>query len=133
MHDLAELVTALDLHDAIHVGQSTRTGRHGTSRVSKVVLISAIPPLMLKTASNPGHSSIDIFDGLRAGVLSDRSQLFRISAFTRHASETQSVKLVSRVELKVYPGASHGICSTLKNAINEDLLAFLARDRVAVA
>jgi non-heme chloroperoxidase len=42
--------------------------------VSKVVLISAIPPLMLKTALNPGHSSIEIFDGLRAGVLSDRSQ-----------------------------------------------------------
>ena len=65
----------LDLKDAIHVGHSTGggevaryIGRHGTKRVAKAVLIGAIPPLMLKTASNPGGLPIDVFDGLRAGV-----------------------------------------------------------------
>jgi non-heme chloroperoxidase len=82
--DLAELVQALDLKDAIHVGHSTGggevaryIGRHGTSRVAKAVLISAIPPLMLKTEANPAGTPIEVFDQLRAGVQSDRSQFFK--------------------------------------------------------
>lgn len=79
--DLATLVETLDLRDAIHVGHSTGggevaryIGRHGTKRVAKAVLISAIPPLMLKTAANPGGLPIEAFDQIRAGVLADRSQ-----------------------------------------------------------
>jgi len=82
--DLAELVQILDLKDAIHVGHSTGggevaryIGRHGTKRVAKAVLIGAVPPLMLKTAANPGGLPIDVFDGIRKGVLSDRSQFFK--------------------------------------------------------
>jgi non-heme chloroperoxidase len=81
--DLATLVEHLDLRKAIHVGHSTGggevaryLGRHGTKRVAKAVLISAIPPLMLKTAANPAGLPIDVFDQLRAGVLADRSQFF---------------------------------------------------------
>src|SRR6184192_2794369 len=73
--DLAELVTKLDLKKAIHVGHSTGGGevaRHGTKRVAKAVLIGAVPPLMLKTAANPGGLPIDVFDGIRKGVLADR-------------------------------------------------------------
>ena len=82
--DLATLVETLDLRDAIHVGHSTGggevtryIGRHRTKRVAKAVLISAIPPLMLKTESNPGGLPIEAFDQLRAGVLTDRGQFFR--------------------------------------------------------
>ena len=82
--DLAELVEALDLKDAIHVGHSTGggevaryIGRHGTERVAKAVLIGAIPPLMLKTEANPGGLPIEVFDQLRAGVAADRSQFFK--------------------------------------------------------
>jgi len=82
--DLAELVQKLDLKDAIHVGHSTGggevaryIGRHGTTRVAKAVLIGAVPPLMLKTAANPGGLPIDVFDSIRKGVLSDRSQFFK--------------------------------------------------------
>ena len=72
---------ALDLKDAVHVGHSTGggevaryIGRHGTERVAKAVLIGAIPPLMLKTAANPGGLPIEVFDGIRAAVVADRSQ-----------------------------------------------------------
>jgi non-heme chloroperoxidase len=82
--DLATVVEALDLRDAIHVGHSTGggevaryIGRHGTGRVAKAVLIGAVPPLMLKTAANPGGLPIDVFDGIRASVLADRSQFFK--------------------------------------------------------
>ena len=82
--DLASLVEALDLRDAIHVGHSTGggevaryIGRHGTSRVAKAVLIGAVPPLMLRTAANPGGTPLAAFDEMRAGVLADRSQFFR--------------------------------------------------------
>jgi len=82
--DLAELTAHLDLRNAIHVGHSTGggevaryIGRHGTSRVSKAVLIGAIPPLMLKTPANPGGLPIDVFDGLRSSVVADRSQFWR--------------------------------------------------------
>jgi non-heme chloroperoxidase len=82
--DLAALVESLDLKDAIHVGHSTGggevaryIGRHGTKRVAKAVLIDGIPPLMLKTAANPGGLPIQAFDEIRAGVLADRSQFFK--------------------------------------------------------
>ena len=82
--DLATLVEALHLKDAIHVGHSTGggevaryIGRHGTERVAKAVLIGAVPPLMLKTAANPGGLPIGAFDEIRAGVLADRSQFFK--------------------------------------------------------
>jgi non-heme chloroperoxidase len=82
--DLAALVAALDLKDAIHVGHSTGGGevaryiaRHGSMRVAKAVLVSAIPPLMLKTDANPGGLPIEVFDQIRAGILADRSQYFK--------------------------------------------------------
>ncbi|MEA2724705.1 MAG: non-heme chloroperoxidase [Gemmatimonadales bacterium] len=82
--DLAALVKTLNLKDAIHVGHSTGggevaryIGRHGTGRVAKAALISAIPPLMLKTAANPGGLPIEVFDQLRAASLADRSQLLK--------------------------------------------------------
>jgi non-heme chloroperoxidase len=82
--DLATLVEALDLRDVVHIGHSTGggevaryIGRHGTRRVARVVLISAVPPLMLKTAANPGGAPIDTFDAIRAGVIADRSQFFK--------------------------------------------------------
>jgi non-heme chloroperoxidase len=196
--DLAELVAALDLKDAIHVGHSTGggevaryIGRHGTQRVAKAVLIGAVPPLMLKTAANPGGLPIDVFDGIRKGVLADRSQFFKdlsvpfygynrseakvsegvkesfwlqgmwagfpasyfcIKAFSEtdltedlkkidvptlilHGDDDQivpigasallSAKLAPKATLKVYPGAPHGMCTTLKDKVNEDILAFL--------
>ena len=196
--DLAELVTALDLKNAIHVGHSTGGGevaryiaRHGTKRVAKAVLIAAIPPLMLKTAANPGGLPISVFDGIRAGVQSDRSQFFKdlslafygynrqgakvsegvresfwlqgmtagfpaayfcIKAFSEtdqtedlkkidvptlimHGDDDQIVpyanaallqaKLIKGATLKIYKGAPHGMCTTLKDQVNEDLLTFL--------
>jgi non-heme chloroperoxidase len=81
--DLAELMEALDLKDTIMVGHSTGggevaryLGRHGTKRVAGAVLMSAVPPLMLKTAANPGGLPMEVFDGLRANVVADRSQFF---------------------------------------------------------
>jgi non-heme chloroperoxidase len=195
--DLAELVGALDLKKAIHVGHSTGggevaryIGRHGTARVAKAVLIGAVPPLMLRTAANPGGLPIDVFDQIRAGVQADRSQFFKdlsmpfygynrpgakisegvrdsfwlqgmmagfpasyfcIKAFSEtdltedlkkfdvptlvlHGDDDQIVpiadsalltaKIVKGATLKVYPGAPHGMCTTKKDEINEDLLAF---------
>ena len=204
--DLAELVEALDLKDAIHVGHSTGggevtryIGRHGTSRVAKAVLISAIPPLMLKTEANPGGLPIEVFDDLRKGVQADRSQFFKdlsapfyganrpgaqvsqglrdsfwlqgmmcgfpgaydcIKVFSEtdhtedlkkfdvptlilHGDDDQIVpigasallssKIVKGAILKVYPGLPHGMCSTHKDQINEDLLAFVKGSKVLSA
>jgi len=82
--DLAKLTEALDLKNAVHVGHSTGggevaryIGRHGTARVAKAVLVGAIPPLMLKTAANPGGLPMDVFDGIRGNVARDRSQFFK--------------------------------------------------------
>jgi non-heme chloroperoxidase len=204
--DLAELVKALDLKDAIHVGHSTGggevaryIGRHGTKRVAKAVLISAIPPLMLKTPANPAGLPIEVFDGLRANVQADRAQFFKdlsapfyggnrpgnkvsqglrdsfwlqgmmcgfpaayycIKAFSEsdctedlkkfdiptlilHGDDDQIVpivaagllssKIVKGAQLKVYPGAPHGMCSTLKDEINSDLLAFFKHAKAIAA
>jgi len=82
--DLAEVIEELDLHDAVLVGHSTGggevtryIGRHGTSRLSKAVLVGAIPPLMLKTAANPGGTPIEAFDAIRSGLATDRSQFYK--------------------------------------------------------
>jgi len=82
--DLAALIEALDLRDLTLIGHSTGggevthyIGRHGTGRVAKAVLIGAVPPLMLKTASNPGGLPIEVFDGIRKGTLANRAQFFR--------------------------------------------------------
>ena len=82
--DLAELVEKLNLEDAVHIGHSTGggevaryIGRHGTKRVAKAILVSAIPPLMLKTVANPGGLPIEVFDGLRNSVIADRSQFWK--------------------------------------------------------
>jgi non-heme chloroperoxidase len=196
--DLAKLTEGLDLKDAIHVGHSTGggevaryIGRHGTKRVAKAVLISAVPPLMLKTDANPGGLPMKAFDDIRAGVVSDRSQFFKdlgapfyganrpganvsqglrdsfwlqgmvaghkavyecIKAFSEtdftedlkkfdvptlilHGDDDQIVpigasailssKLVKGAKLEVYKDAPHGMCSTLKDKVNDDLLAFL--------
>jgi non-heme chloroperoxidase len=196
--DLATLVETLDVNNAIHVGHSTGggevaryIGRHGTKRVSKAVLISAVPPLMLKTTANPAGLPIEAFDALRANVLADRSQFFKdlslpfygynrpnakisegvresfwlqgmlagfpaaydcIKAFSEtdftedlkkfdvptlilHGDDDQIVpigaaalrssKLIKGAILTVYPGAPHGMCTTLKDQVSEDLLAFL--------
>ncbi|HPF37729.1 MAG TPA: alpha/beta hydrolase [Phycisphaerae bacterium] len=82
--DLAELVTSLDLRDAVHVGHSTGggevaryIGRHGAQRVARAVLIGAVPPLMLKTAANPDGLPLDVFDGIRAASIENRSDFYR--------------------------------------------------------
>jgi non-heme chloroperoxidase len=204
--DLAALVETLDLRDAIHVGHSTGggevaryIGRHGTKRVARAVLISAVPPLMVKTPANPGGMPIEAFDELRASVHADRSQFFKdlsapfyganrtgakvsqglrnsfwlqgmlcgykasydcIKAFSEtdftedlkkfdvptlvlHGDDDQIVpigasalvssKLVRGATLKIIPGAPHGMCSTLKDQINAELLAFLQRSQQASA
>ncbi len=98
--DLAELVEALDLKDAIHVGHSTGggevaryIGRHGTKRVAKAVLIGAVPPLMLKTAANPGGLPMEAFDQIRAGVLNDRSQFFKELAVPFYGANRTGAKV----------------------------------------
>ncbi len=82
--DYAELLAALNVHDAVLVGHSTGggevaryVGTHGTSRVAKAALISAVPPLMLKTDFNPDGTPIEVFDGIRKSVLDDRSQFYK--------------------------------------------------------
>jgi non-heme chloroperoxidase len=200
--DLADLAEALDLKDAIHVGHSTGggevvryMGRHGTKRVAKAVLIGAIPPLMLKTPSNPEGTPMEAFDQIRAAVLADRSQFWKdlsmmfygynrkgakvsegvresfwlqgmmaglsaayfcVKAFSEtdltedlkkidvptlilHGDDDQIVpigasallssKIVKDATLKVYPGAPHGMCTTLKNEVNADLLSFFGQQR----
>jgi non-heme chloroperoxidase len=82
--DLATLINTLDLKEVTLVGFSTGggevaryIGRHGTKRVKKAVLISAVPPLMLKTADNPNGLPLEVFDGIRNGQLANRAQLYR--------------------------------------------------------
>src|SRR4029450_8451337 len=201
--DLVTLTEKLDLRNAIHVGHSTGggevaryIGRHGAGRargrVAKAVLVGAVPPLMLKTATNPGGLPIEVFDGFRAGVLTDRAQFFRdvppgpffgfnrpgakvsqglidnwwrqgmmcgvkaaydcikafsesdftedlkkiaISTLVMHGDDDQVVpigasamlssKLVKGAQLKIYKGLPHGMCTTLKDQVNEELLAFI--------
>jgi len=82
--DVAAVVAHLDLRDAVHIGHSTGGGevtryvaRHGKGRVAKAVLMSAVPPIMIKTASNPGGLPIQVFDALRTSLASNRAQFYR--------------------------------------------------------
>ncbi len=82
--DLAELIEKLDLKDLVMIGHSTGggevahyIGRHGTARVAKVVLVGAVPPLMLKTEANPEGTPLEVFDGIRQGTATNRSQFFK--------------------------------------------------------
>jgi len=82
--DVAELAQALDLRDAVHLGHSTGGGevaryvaRHGQGRVAKAVLISAVPPIMLKTDKNPGGLPMEVFDGIRDGTANHRAQFYQ--------------------------------------------------------
>ncbi len=196
--DLAQLVEHLDLTNVVHVGHSTGggevaryIGRHGNGRAAKAVLIGAVPPVMLKSETNPGGQPIEAFDQLRAAVHADRSQFWKdlslpfygynrpgakvsegvresfwlqgmmagfpasyfcIKAFSEtdmtedlkkfevptlilHGDDDQivpiadsallSVKLVKNAQLKVYEGAPHGMCTTLKDRVNQELLTFI--------
>ena len=137
--DLADLVAALDLTDAIHVGHSTGggevaryIGRHGTKRVAKAVLISAIPPLMLKTEANPGGLPIEVFDELRAGVAKDRSQFFKdlsapfYGANRAGSSVSQGLRDSFWLQgmLCGYPGAYECIKAFSETDLTEDLKKF---------
>ena len=82
--DFAQLAAELDLRNAVHIGHSTGGGevaryvaRYGKGRVAKAVLIGAVPPVMLKSAKNPGGTPIEVFDGLRAALLANRAQFYR--------------------------------------------------------
>lgn len=196
--DLAALVEALNLDNAIHVGHSTGGGevvryiaRYGSKRTAKAVLISSIPPLLLKTNASPQGVPMQIFDQIRSSVLADRSQYWKdlslafygynrpgaivsqgvrdsfwmqgmmaglpgsyfcVKAFSEtdqtedlkkidvptlilHGDDDQivpiaasaliQIKLIKNATLKVYMGAPHGMCTTHKKQVNEDLLEFI--------
>jgi len=137
--DLAELVKALDLKDAVHIGHSTGggevaryIGRHGTSRVAKAVLISAVPPLMLKTDANPAGSPIEVFDEIRKGVQTDRSQYFRDLSAPFYGANRPGAQVSQGLRdsfwlqgmLCGYPGAYECIKAFSETDFTEDLKKF---------
>ncbi|SFM69038.1 alpha/beta fold hydrolase [Variovorax sp. OV329] len=98
--DLAELFEALDLKKVAMVGHSTGggevtryIGRHGTKRVAKAILIGAVPPVMLKSTSNPEGLPLDVFDGIRAGVAGDRSQFYKDLAIPFYGANRPGAKV----------------------------------------
>ncbi len=98
--DLAALMEALDLRDATLVGHSTGggevtryIGRHGSKRVAKVVLVAAVPPIMLKTQANPEGLPMEVFDGLRAGLVKDRSQFYKDLAIQFYGANRPGAKV----------------------------------------
>jgi len=196
--DLSTLIESLDLKRAILIGHSTGggevaryIGRHGTQRLAKAVLISAVPPLMLKTAGNPNGIPQSVFDDIRSGVSNNRSAFYKnlaipfygynrpsvkpdqgvIDAFwlqgmqgairgqyecIKQFSETDftadlkkfdipalvlqgdddqivplgvsgnlSSKIIPKAQLKIIPGASHGMCTVSAGAVNSALLEFI--------
>jgi non-heme chloroperoxidase len=198
--DLAAVVDSLDLHDLIVIGHSTGGGEvvkyaatHGQGRVAKVITAGAVPPIMVKSETNPEGTPIEAFDAIREGLLKDRSQFYQdLSApfyganrdgskvsqglrdeFWRESmlvnlaaaydcvkafSETdqtadleaigvpmliaqgdddqivpiadaayKSIKLVKDGTLKVYPGAPHGIYGAYQEALDKDILDFIAK------
>jgi non-heme chloroperoxidase len=100
-------------------------GRHGTARVAKAVLLSAIPPLMLRTDANPEGLPKSVFDEIRAGVHGVAGQAGRVLAAVHDGRHQVRVRL-HRATLKVYPGAPHGLTGDHEREFNADLLAFLA-------
>lgn len=98
--DLAAIIEALDLRIATLVGHSTGggevtryIGRHGSKRVAKVVLVAAVPPIMLKTPANPEGLPMEVFDGLRAGLVKDRSQFYRDLAIQFYGANRPGAKV----------------------------------------
>jgi non-heme chloroperoxidase len=98
--DLAAIIETLELKNVTLVGHSTGGGevvryiaRHGTKRVSKAVLIAAVPPIMLKTAANPEGLPIEVFDGLRAAVTKDRSQFYKDLAIQFYGANREGAKV----------------------------------------
>jgi len=98
--DLAAIIEALDLRNATLVGHSTGggevtryIGRHGSKRVANVVLIAAVPPIMLKTQANPEGLPMEVFDGLRAGLVKDRSQFYRDLAIQFYGANRPGAKV----------------------------------------
>jgi non-heme chloroperoxidase len=98
--DLAAIIEALDLRNATLIGHSTGggevtryIGRHGSKRVAKVVLVAAVPPIMLKTPANPEGLPMEVFDGLRAGLLKDRSQFYRDLAIQFYGANRPGAKV----------------------------------------
>jgi len=137
--DLAELVAKLDLRDAIQVGHSTGggvvaryIGRYGAGRVAKAVLISAIPPLMVKTPANPGGLPIEIFDGLRNSVQADRYQFWKelcisFYGFNRPGakiSEGLSESFWLQCSMAGFPASYLGVKSWSETDLTEDLKKF---------
>jgi non-heme chloroperoxidase len=137
--DLAELVEKLDLKDAIHVGHSSGggevaryIGRHGTKRVAKAVLISAIPPLMLKTEANPGGLPLAAFDQTRAAIVSDRSQFFRDVSLPFYGYNRPGAKISEGVResfwrqgmMAGFPAAYFSIKAFSETDFTEDLKRF---------
>jgi non-heme chloroperoxidase len=98
--DLAAVIEALDLRDATLVGHSTGggevvryIGRHGTKRVTRAVLIAAVPPLMLKTPANPEGLPLEVFDQIRAGLATDRSQFYKDLAVQFYGANRPGAKV----------------------------------------
>ncbi|PWT90383.1 MAG: alpha/beta hydrolase [Proteobacteria bacterium] len=98
--DLAEVLEALDLREATLVGHSTGGGevaryiaRHGTKRVAKAVLLAAVPPLMLKTPTNPEGLPMEVFDSLRSGIMKDRSQFYKDLAIPFYGANRPGAKI----------------------------------------
>ncbi len=134
--DLATLVEKLDLKNAIHVGHSTGggevaryIGRHGTKRVAEAVLIGAIPPLMLKTGANPGGLPMEVFDGIRANVLADRSQFWKDLSMPFYGYNRPGAKISEGVRESFwlqgmmcgFPGAYFCIKAFSETDLTEDL------------
>jgi len=129
--DLATLMETLDLRDATLVGFSTGggevaryVGRHGTGRVRQVVLVSAVPPLMLRTASNPGGLPLETFDAIRAGVLADRSQFYKDLTLPFYGYNRPGAKISQGVRDAFW---RQGMQCGLKNA-HDCIAAFSASD-----
>ncbi|MGJ7484590.1 alpha/beta fold hydrolase [Variovorax sp. LT2P21] len=136
--DLAALFEKLDLRDAVMVGHSTGggevaryIGRHGTQRVAKVVLLSAVPPLMLKTASNPGGLPIEVFDGIRAGVAADRSQFFQDLTTPFYGANREGSKVTQGMRdsfwLQGMAGSHKGLLDCIKQFSETDFTADLRK------